>query len=93
MTGEEMERAIDFLLKSQSNLEQRIEQVNNNLGARLEETGNLLGEYARTQTQLIQTMTSTFEAQAEINRRTDARIYVLVGTVEQLIGEGQNGKA
>jgi hypothetical protein len=28
MTGDEMERAIDFLLKSQANLEARIGQVN-----------------------------------------------------------------
>ena len=31
MTSEEMERAIDFLLKSQATLEARIEQVNKNL--------------------------------------------------------------
>src|SRR5215208_4971603 len=43
MTGEEMERAIDFLLKSQANLEARIEQVNANLGARIEEVDQRLG--------------------------------------------------
>ena len=48
MTGEEMERAIDFLLKSQANLEARIEQVNANLGARIDETNRQLGELART---------------------------------------------
>jgi chromosome segregation ATPase len=47
MTGEEMERAIDFLLKSQANLEARIEQVNANLGARINETNRQLGETNR----------------------------------------------
>ena len=48
MTGEEMERAIDFLLKSQANLEARIEQVNANLGARIDETNRQLGQLAST---------------------------------------------
>jgi type II secretory pathway component GspD/PulD (secretin) len=47
MTGEEMERAIDFLLKSQANLEARIEQVNANLGMRIDETNRQLGETNR----------------------------------------------
>ena len=47
MTGEEMERAIDFLLKSQANLEARIEQVNANLGARIDETNRQLAETDR----------------------------------------------
>jgi hypothetical protein len=46
MTGEEMERAIDFLLKSQANLEARIEQVNANLGARIDETNSQMGQLA-----------------------------------------------
>ena len=47
MTGEEMERAIDFLLKSQANLEARIEQVNTNLGARIGETDRQIAETNR----------------------------------------------
>jgi methyl-accepting chemotaxis protein len=114
-----MERAIDFLLKSQANLEQRIEQVNSNLGARIEElaahvedlaahvedlaarvedvtgrvveVGGLLGELAQTQNQFIETVTRTFEAQAEFNRRTDERINALVGVVERLVSDRQNG--
>jgi hypothetical protein len=92
MTGEEMERAIDFLLKSQANLESRIEQVNANLGVRiaetngqLAETNKLLGEYASTQTTLIQVVTRTLEAQDAINRRTDEKLNALIDTVEKLI--------
>ena len=43
MTGEELERAIDFLLKSQANLEARIEEVDQRLGARIEEVDRRLG--------------------------------------------------
>jgi len=102
VTGEEMERAIDFLLKSQANLEQRIEQVNANLGARIEqvnvnlsarieETNALVGQFAETQNQFIETVTRTFEEQAEFNRSTDERINALVGVVEKLISD-RNGK-
>ena len=94
MTGEEMERAIDFLLKSQANLEARIEQVNANLGARIDETNRQLaetnrqlGDYANMQTTLIQVVTRTFEAQAAINKRTDEKLNALIVTVEKLINE------
>ena len=97
MTGEEMERAIDFLLKSQANLEARIEQVNTNLGARIEEvnrhlgarieeTNNLLGQYVQMQTTLVQVVTRTFEAQDAINRRTDEKLNVLIDTVNRMLG-------
>jgi hypothetical protein len=87
MTGEEMERAIDFLLKSQANLEARIEQVNENLGARIEETNRQLGDYASMQTTLIEVVTRTFEAQAALNKRTDERLNALIFTVEKLVNE------
>ena len=94
MTGEELERAIDFLLKSQANLETRIEQVNANLGARIEETNRQLaetnrqlGDYANMQTTLIQVVTRTFEAQAAINKRTDEKLNALIVSVEKLINE------
>jgi prefoldin subunit 5 len=91
MTNEELERAIDFMLKSQANLEQRIEQVNANLeqvnanvGARIEEvaarvgeTSRLVGEMAQTQNQFIQVVTRTFEAQAQINESLRAGITEL----------------
>ncbi len=78
MTGEEMERAIDFLLKSQANLEARVEQVNANLGARIDEvnrnlgvrigeTNKLLGEYMQMQTALVQVVTRTFADRAGFN--------------------------
>ncbi len=105
MTGEEMERAIDFLLKSQANLEARIEQVNANLGARIDETNRQvadltrqlgetnrqLGEFAGMQTTFIQVVTRTFEAQDVINRRTDDRLNALIDTVNKMLGGSLGG--
>ncbi|MDT5272233.1 MAG: hypothetical protein QOH49_4419 [Acidobacteriota bacterium] len=94
MTGEEMERAIDFLFKSQANLEASIEEVDRRLGARINETNAQLaetnrqfGEYANMQTTLIQVVTRTFEAQATINKRTDDKLNALIDTVGKLISE------
>ena len=102
MTGEELERAIDFLLKSQANLEARIEQVNANLGARIEEvdrrlgtqveeTRKLLGEHSQMQTTLVQVVTSTFTAQADFNRRTDEKLSALLDTVNRMLSGGLGG--
>jgi chromosome segregation ATPase len=102
MTGEEMERAIDFLLKSQANLEARIEQVNTNLGAsieevnrnsgvRIEETNKLLGEYTKMQMTLVQVVTRTFEVQADFNRRTDQKLNALIDTVNKMLSGSQGG--
>ncbi|HEX8294392.1 MAG TPA: hypothetical protein VF570_21735 [Pyrinomonadaceae bacterium] len=102
MTGEELERAIDFLLKSQANLEARIEQVNANLGARIEEVDRRLGarseetdrrlaEYANMQTTFIQVVTRAFESQAMINQRTDEKLNSLIDTVNRMLSGGQGG--
>ena len=105
MTGEEMERAIDFLLKSQANLEARIEQVNANLGARIAETDGQLAEtskqlaetskrldqYADMQTMLVQVVTRTYQAQDAINKRTDDRLNALIDTVNKMLGGGLGG--
>jgi septal ring factor EnvC (AmiA/AmiB activator) len=79
MTGEEMERAIDFLLKSLANLEARIEQVNSNLGARIDETNRQLAE---TNRQLAETNKQV----AETNRQLIETNKQLAGTDRQLAG-------
>jgi hypothetical protein len=89
MTNEEMERAIDFLLKSQASFEtrlerseasfnarfgqinQQLEQINRQVAAtneQLAETNKHLAQFADTQADMIRVMTSTFEAQAQINK-------------------------
>ena len=107
MTGEELERAIDFLLKSQANLEARIGEVDQRLGARIEEvdrrlgarieetnrqltdTGKLLGEYAQVRTTLVQVVTRTFAAQADLNGRTDEKLNALIDTANKMLSGGQ----
>lgn len=77
MTGEEMERAIEFLLKSQANLE-----------AQIAETNKIVQLQAETQSVFIQTVTRTFEAQDKINTRTDERLNKLIELFEQHIVTG-----
>ena len=86
MTGEEMERAFEFLLQSQANLEAQVavsgrqvaevgRQVTE-LGRQVTETGQQLATYAETQSVFIQTVTRALEAQDQINaslRAADAR--------------------
>ena len=92
MTGEEMERAIDFLLKSQANLEAGIAEVDRRLGMRIEETNKLLGEYTQMQTTLVQFVTRAFAAQDELNRRTNEKLNALIDTVNRMLSGGQGGK-
>ncbi len=84
MTGEEMERAIEFLLKSQANLE-----------AQIAETNRIIQLNAETVTTFIQTVTRSLEAQDKINAnlraadaRTDERLNKLIGLFEQHIIAG-----
>ena len=77
MTGEEMERAIEFLLQSQANLE-----------AQIAETNRIVQLHAETQTEFIQTVTRVLEAQDKINTRTDERLNKLIGLVEHHIIAG-----
>jgi prefoldin subunit 5 len=70
MTNEEVERAIDFLLRSQANSEARIEQTNEQLTQLAEQ----LGSFADTQTEIMRVMTRTLEAQDYINESLRASI-------------------
>ncbi len=77
MTGEEMERAIEFLLKSQATLDAQIERTNRQL-----ET------YAETQSEFIRATTASITGLAEAQAKTDARLNRLVGLFEQHIIAG-----
>ena len=92
MTGEEMERAIDFLLRSQANLEARIEQVNANLGTQLSQAVESIAELNRvvrmqtdSQGQLNQTLTTAITALAEAQQKTETKVDRLAGVVEKLV--------
>jgi hypothetical protein len=85
--------------QSNANLTARIEETNRQVGqlsdqvgqlsSQVGQLGELFGHYASTQTEFIQTIIRTFEAQAEINRRTDEQINVLITVVERL-AEGRS---
>lgn len=91
MTGEEMERAVEFLVKSQAAYDTRLDQ----LTQQVTETSKQLQMYAETQSQFIQIVTRTLEAQAEVNAslraaiaHTDERLERLEVVVER-IAEGR----
>ncbi len=88
MTGEEMERAIEFLLQNQATLEQRVEQTQ----AQLSETQTQLSELTRvvqmqadSQGQLNQTLTTAIVALAEAQTKTEAKVDRLTVVVEKLV--------
>jgi chromosome segregation ATPase len=77
MTGDEMERAIEFLLQGQANHEARLgdltERVGeltgtvNQLTEQVTDMNRLMQFHAETQTSFIQIVTQHIEAQGEIN--------------------------
>jgi predicted nuclease with TOPRIM domain len=77
MTNEEMERAIEFLVKNQASFDARLDQTNGQIA----EMSKQIQIYAETQSEFIRIITRTLEAQAEINAslraantRTDERM-------------------
>lgn len=94
MTGDEMERGIEFLLRSQAKLESQIA-----------ETNKIVQLHTETQTEFIKIVTRHIEAQGEINaslraainqadekiNRTDTRLDRLEALIERYI-EGRNGQ-
>ena len=96
MTGEEMERAIEFLLQNQATLEGRIERTQ----AQLSETQGQLAELTRvvrmqadSQSQFNQTLTTAMTALAEAQQKTEAKVDRLADVVGKLVerlagGEG-----
>lgn len=89
MTGEEMERAIDFLLQNQTTLEQRVERTQQQISetqGQLSQTVEAVAELNRvvrmqadSQSQFNQTLTMAVTALAEAQTNTEARLADLVG--------------
>ncbi|MDT4954007.1 MAG: hypothetical protein QOJ02_2145 [Acidobacteriota bacterium] len=77
MTGEEMERSIEFLLNSQASLEAKIEQTNDQvkqtsrqleqMNSQFVQMSKRLDVYAETQSEFMQIVLRHIEAQGEIN--------------------------
>jgi len=81
MTGEEMERAIEFLLQSQANHDTRLDE----LTAQVQETSRQLQTYAETQSQFIQITSRNIDALTTAQTQTDTRLNKLIGLFEQHI--------
>jgi len=106
MTGEEMERAIEFLLQSQATLEQRIEQVNTNLSGQMQDLREQVQNIGERVTQLSDTVqmlstsqgkfnemiTAAITALAEGQQHTDRKLDALLDIVRERL-EGKDGTA
>jgi septal ring factor EnvC (AmiA/AmiB activator) len=82
MTGEEMERAIEFLLQSQANLEAQQRRTDGQIA----ETGRQLQAYAQIQSEFIRATTESITRLAEAQERTDARLAKTDERLNKLIG-------
>lgn len=108
MTGDEMERAIDFLLQGQANHEARLGALTEQVGeltntvTQLTEqvagTNRLMQMHTETQTAFIQIVTQHIEAQGEINASLQANINHTDTRLDRLEAvveryiEGRNGQ-
>lgn len=108
MTGDEMERAIEFLLQGQANHEARLGELTNTvnkladtvnqLTEQVSDTNRLMQLHAETQTSFIQLVTRHIETQVEINASLRANINRTDTRLDRLEGlveryiEGRNGQ-
>ena len=86
MTGDEMERAIEFLLQGQANHEARLGELTdkiNQLTEQVAETNKVVQLHAETQTQFIQIVTRHIETQVEINASLRASINQAEARIKQ----------
>jgi|SRR5215204_1018768 len=95
MTGEEMERAIEFLLQNQATLETRVaktqEQISQTQGQlsqaveSIAELNRIVRMQADSQGQLNQMLTQAITGLAEAQVKTEAKVDRLAGVVEKLV--------
>ncbi|MET0648063.1 MAG: hypothetical protein ABW208_15715 [Pyrinomonadaceae bacterium] len=93
MTNEELERAIDFLLKSQAKLDVSMEQTNERVSQLADSVTQLSdavtqltghqSSFADTQANIMRVLMQTFEAQARINESLNASISKSTARQEQ----------
>jgi len=88
MTGEEMERAIEFLLQNQATMEERIERTQAQLSQAVEsiaELNRVVTMQATSQAEVNQMLTRAVAGLAEAQTRTEAKVDRLAGVVEKLV--------
>jgi hemoglobin-like flavoprotein len=74
MTGQEMERAIEFLLQNQATFEERVTELS-----------RIMQMQAESQGQLNQTLTTAITTLAEAQQKTEAKVDRLTNVVEKLV--------
>jgi hypothetical protein len=91
MSNDEVERAIGFLLESQAKHDTQIGELREQIA----ETNRIVQLHAESQTEFIQIITRSIEAQGEVNAslraavaRTDERLDRLEAVVEKLVEHG-----
>jgi ABC-type transporter Mla subunit MlaD len=105
MTGEEMERAIAFVLEQQASLTATVGQLSatvDKLAAKVDRTADgmsALRAIAEIQSGEIKDLADSVKAvdtrqreADERSRNADERLSALINTVERIIAERQNGK-
>ena len=102
MTGDEMQRAIDFIVEQEAKSSAKIDalaeaqkQAQKNAEerwARTEEGIRALLAIAELHEKEIQANTQQILSLGETTRATDGRLNVLINVVERHISEGRNGK-
>ena len=80
MTGEEMERAIEFILQNQATLEERIEQTQ----AQIAETNRIVQMQAISQSEFNQTITAVITTLSESQQRLTESQQQLAESQRQL---------
>lgn len=86
MSGEEMERAVEFLLASQAKHDAQIGELRDQVA----ELNRVITMQSESQTQFNQTITNAITALVESQRQTDARLNRLAGVVERLVEARDN---
>lgn len=91
MTGEEMQRALEFLANNQADLEAQVTEIGRQVAEtnrQLAETNRQLQAHAETQTQFMGFVKQHIEAQGEINaamRATDRRLAEAVARMAEAV--------
>jgi chromosome segregation ATPase len=95
MTGEEMERAIEFLLQNQATLEERLARTQSQLSdthgqvaatqTQVAELTQIVRMQTDSQSQLNQTLTTAITALAEAQQKTEAKVDRLASVMEKLV--------
>lgn len=99
MTGEEMERAIEFLLQNQATLEGSLARTQSQLSdtqTQVAELVQVVRMQADSQGQFNQTLTTAVTALAEAQTKTEMKVDRLADVVGQLVerlADGRGGQS